>query len=89
MITHDPQQHRFSLEKDGHQARVDYTLSGKVMIITHTLVPEAIGGQGIAGQLNQAALEHALAAGWSVIPACSYTRSYIDRHPRFQDLVKE
>ena len=89
MITHEPDQHRFTLEQDGHLAVVDYHLSGNVMTITHTGVPEAIGGQGIAGQLNQAALEHARAAGWIVVPACAYTQAYIHRHPRFQDLVQE
>ena len=89
MTVHDAPQHRFTHEEDGHLAVVEYTLTGNVMTITHTLVPEAIGGRGIAGQLNQAALEHARKAGWIVVPDCAYTQAYIRRHPRFQDLVQE
>ena len=89
MITHDAANKQFRTEQDGHLAVVEYELSGNIMTITHTLVPEAIGGRGIAGELNQAALEHARSAGWIVVPGCSYTQSYIRRHPRFQDLVQE
>ena len=89
MITHDAVQQQFRMEVDGHHAVVDYTLAGNVMTITHTGVPEAIGGRGIAGELNQAALEHARQSGWVVVPGCNYTQSYLRRHPRFQDLVQE
>lgn len=89
MIEHDRLHHRFTLEQDGHLAVLDYTLAGHTMTITHTGVPEAIGGRGLAGELNRAALEHARQAGWVVVPACSYTRAYVQRHPRYHDLVQE
>lgn len=87
MITHDPAGHRFTLEQDGHLACVEYRLADQQMIITHTLVPEAVAGQGIAARLNEQALEHARQSGLTVVPVCSYTQSYIRRHPQYQDLV--
>lgn len=87
MIEHDSQQHRFTLQHDGHCASLHYTLTGCQMHITSTQVPEAIAGQGIASRLNQQALMHARKAGLSVVPVCSYTQSYIRRHPEFQDLL--
>ena len=87
MIKHDPTGHRFTLEQDGHLAFVAYRLADQQMIITSTQVPEAIAGQGIAARLNEQALEHARQSGLSVVPVCSYTQSYIRRHPRYQDLV--
>lgn len=89
MIEHDSQQQQFQLEYQGHVARVIYTLDGSTMTITHTLVPEAIGGQGIAGQLTRAALEHARSAGLGVVAHCSYAAAYLRRHPEFQDLVQD
>ncbi len=89
MIEHDSQLQQFALTHQGHIARVVYTLHGSTMTITHTQVPEAIGGQGIAAQLTKAALEHARSAGLEVVPACSYTQSYLKRHPQFQDLVQD
>lgn len=87
MIKHDPAGHRFTLEQHGHLAYVEYQLADQQMIITHTQVPEAIAGQGIAAQLNEQALNHARQSGLSVVPVCSYTQSYIRRHPQYQDLV--
>jgi uncharacterized protein len=80
-IEHDPSAHRFSTTVDGSLAALDYTLSGDVMAITHTHVPEAIGGRGIAADLMRAALKAARAAGWQVVPVCSYAVAYMRRHP--------
>ena len=76
-ISHDPVAHRFVIEVDGCRAQLDYTLADGVMTITHTRVPPAIGGRGIAAQLMDAALAAARTAGWSVNPACSYAAAYV------------
>lgn len=86
-IAHDPASHRFSTEKDGHVAELLYHLSGRQLVIDHTGVPTPIGGQGIAGELVKAALDHARASGLRVVPACSYSATYIQRHPEYADLV--
>ena len=76
-ISHDPIAHRFTIEVDGSHAQLDYTLADRVMTITHTRVPPAIGGRGIAAELMRAALSAAQAAGWTVNPACSYAKAYM------------
>lgn len=86
-VQHQEDAGRFTAEVDGQQARLDYQLAGKVMRITHTVVPDAIGGRGIAGQLVQAAVDHARAQDWQVRPACSYAESWIGKHPQYADLV--
>jgi predicted GNAT family acetyltransferase len=67
---------------DGNRAELDYTLADGVMTITHTRVPPAIGGRGIAAELMEAALSAARGAGWSVNPACSYAKAYMEKHPQ-------
>ena len=57
-VRHDAAAHRFSTEVDGQRAVLDYTMAGDVMTITHTGVPAAIGGRGIAADLMRAALRH-------------------------------
>jgi predicted GNAT family acetyltransferase len=52
------------------------------MTITHTRVPAAIGGRGIAAELTKAALSTARSHDWSVIPQCSYAAAYIAKHPQ-------
>jgi hypothetical protein len=81
-VSHDPGARRFSIEVDGNHAELDYTLGNGVMTITHTRVPPAIGGRGVAAQLMEAALAAARAAGWSVNPACSYAKAYLEKHPQ-------
>ncbi len=86
IIQHDQAAHRFVADVDGSRAHLDYTLDGRVMTITHTKVPPAIGGRGIAAELTAAALSAASAAGWTVIPACSYAKAYMARHPDKQHM---
>jgi predicted GNAT family acetyltransferase len=81
-IDHDSAGQRFSTHVDGLAAVLDYTLAGRVMTITHTDVPPAIGGRGIAAELMREALQAAHGAGWTVIPACSYAAAYMRRHPQ-------
>jgi len=83
---HQPDRDRFCVTEDGNLAVLDYTLRDGVMVITHTRVPEAIGGRGIAGALVQAALELARAQGWRVKPSCSYADAWMRRHPDYDPL---
>ena len=85
-IRHDANTRRFVTEVDGQTAYVEYERQGDTLAITHTIVPSAIGGRGIAGNLVRDALEHARQNGLKVKPRCSYAASYIDKHPEYADL---
>jgi uncharacterized protein len=80
-IDHDSSKHRFTTEVDSVRALLDYRLADGVMTITHTEVPPAIGGRGVAADLMRAALHAARTAGWKVNPECSYAAAYMRRHP--------
>jgi hypothetical protein len=84
-VNHDAGAHRFTLEVEGLRAVLDYTVSGDVMTITHTGVPTAIGGRGIAGELMRAAIDAARTAGWRINPVCSYAADYLAKHPEHAD----
>ena len=86
-IQHNPTAQRFSTSLEGHEAELIYRLHDGRMVIEHTGVPEAIGGRGVAAHLVKAALDHARAAGWKVVPACSYSAVYVERHPEYADLL--
>lgn len=85
-IQHDPVAGRFTTTVDGLQGHVEYVEGEGVLTITHTVVPDAIGGRGIAGRLVQAALDYARGAGLKVVPRCSYAAGYMDKHPEYADL---
>ena len=80
-IKHDSRAHRLSTELEGQTGLLDYELDGKVMSITHTRVPQPIGGRGVAAELMRSALELAAANGWTVKPVCSYAVAYMKKHP--------
>lgn len=86
-ISHDSQAHRFVTTADGVEAHLDYELAASTMTITHTIVPPAIGGRGIAGRLVAAAFDTARVQGWKVRAQCSYAASWAQKHSEVQDLL--
>lgn len=86
-IRHDRQGQKFSAVVDGHEGFVEYQLRDGVMTIIHTVVPEAIGGRGLAGQLNAAAVDYAKHHGLKVSAQCSYTAAWLQRRPELADLI--
>ncbi len=86
-IQHLPEQACFQALVDGHVCLVEYALHGNVMHIVHTLVPQAVGGRGVAGEMTHYALEAAQANGWKVRAVCSYTAAYVKRHAQYQALL--
>jgi uncharacterized protein len=88
-INHDTAAHRFSTVVDGERAVLDYTLAADVMTITHTGVPRAIEGRGIAAELTRKAIDTAREHHWRVVPACSYAAAYLAKHPLDEDGRKQ
>jgi predicted GNAT family acetyltransferase len=86
-VDHDALRHRFGTDVDGELCTLDYELDGTTMVITHVKVPEPVSGRGIAASLTEAALTHARASGWRVIPQCPYAAAYVKRHPHWSDLL--
>src|SRR4051794_40845325 len=78
---------RFEIRQDGHIAVLVYELDGKRFRIIHTIVPEALGGHGLAGRLMQAAVARAQAEDLTVIPDCPYARSWLDKYPEVADTL--
>jgi predicted GNAT family acetyltransferase len=86
-IRHETEHHRFTLSVQDHLCVLDYDLNGSVMTVTHTGVPQAVAGKGIAAALTRAALDTARQNKWRVVPRCSYAAVYIERHPEYADLT--
>ena len=78
---------RFEAKVDNHVALMHYKRAGDSIIFTHTEVPEALEGHGIASRLAKTALEQARAEHLAVVPLCPFVASYIRRHPEYQELV--
>jgi predicted GNAT family acetyltransferase len=86
-VQHNAAANRFESRIGPHLAVADYLREEDRMIITHTYVPTALRGQGVAEKLVRAALGFAQAEGLKVVPHCSYVAAFIQRHPEFQPLL--
>jgi predicted GNAT family acetyltransferase len=86
-VTRNEAANRFEAVVDGVLCVLDYRLDGTLLTITHTRVPDAVAGRGIAAALTKAAFDAARRERWQVIPDCAYAAAYVARHPEYQDLV--
>jgi predicted GNAT family acetyltransferase len=86
-VIHNAAAQRFEAVVDGQLCVADYQLRGDVMWMTHTGVPPAVGGRGIAAELVRVALAWAGDNGLKVEPSCSYVEVYMRRHPETQRLL--
>jgi uncharacterized protein len=86
-VRHNAAASRFETEIEGQLAVADYEIEGDSIIFSHTEVPRALRGRGIASRLIRAALESAREQGLKVVPACSFVRAYMQAHPETQDLL--
>ena len=64
-------------------------VSARVVDIRHTFVDESLRGQGVAGQLMEAAARAIRAQGKKARLGCSYAAQWFDRHPEQADLVTD
>ncbi len=88
-IAHNADRHRFEASLGGDVAHVDYSVVHGVMRLTHTEVPRAFEGRGIAAALVRAAMSHAEEHGMRVAPYCPYVVSYMRKHPETQALLPD
>ena len=52
--------------------------------IRHTIVPEEIGGRGIASALVKAAYDYARCKCLKPVATCAYAVVWLQRHPEYQ-----
>jgi uncharacterized protein len=87
-IRNNEQESRFETTVDGHVAFSAYDREEPNRIIfTHTEVPEALAGRGIAGDIVKYALDYAREHKLGVVPKCPYVAAYIRKRPEYQDLL--
>jgi hypothetical protein len=86
-VIHNPAESRFEVQLDGETAMVEYMLHGSNISFTHTEVPPAYEGKGIANQMAQTALNYARDNHLRVNAVCPFIKLYIQRHPEYQAIT--
>ena len=78
---------RYELPVDGELAVVTYNLSPPNLMITETLVPERLEGQGIASRLAKHVLADARARDLLILPVCPFFSAYLQKHHEHAEAV--
>lgn len=86
-VLNSPQRGRFEIQVEGHTAELTYSLDNEAITLIHTTVPPELEGRGIGSRLAKAGLNYARQNGLKVIPLCSFVRSYLEKHPEYEDLI--
>jgi uncharacterized protein len=79
--THHPAEHRFAVTQSDGEAFLSYDAAQGSATVTHTFVPPAWRGRGVAELLVRAFLDWARKEGRQVESRCSYATAFLARHP--------
>lgn len=79
----------FAVDENGTLlAEVTFPQQDGVAVINHTFVDGSLRGQGVAGQLLQAAADTLRREGRKARPTCSYAVHWFQTHPEAADLLE-
>jgi hypothetical protein len=76
-----PADSRFVVRRNGAEAELVYHLHGDRLVLIHTEVPDALGGEGIGGRLVRAAVRRAQLDHLTLVPWCPFARQWLLDHP--------
>lgn len=86
IATLEGESHTGSLEWAPQTGLPRESVAKDVRVATHTIVPDAIGGRGIAAQLVERLVQDARKKGFKIVPQCSYVAAKFDQNPDWADL---
>lgn len=88
-VIDNPPEHRFELALEGEDIAAAYYRideNGNV-VLTHTEVPFAYGGQGIGTRLATGVFDQIRASGRKAVLKCSFMGHFFATHPEYCDIV--
>lgn len=86
-IINNVQDHHFELFVDGHRSFIDYLTKADKYYLVHTGVPPELEGRGIAAALVEKVFKYLEERKLKAVPLCPYIRSFLKRHPEWNDRV--
>ncbi|MEA2335998.1 MAG: uncharacterized protein QOE82_5 [Thermoanaerobaculia bacterium] len=86
-VRHNEKDERFESDVDGGMAFIEYIIDGDEITFTHTEVPKASEGKGVAGKLAAGAMVYARNTNLRVIPQCAYVAAWMKKHREYDDIL--
>ena len=78
---------QFEVEGKNDLATLTYRETDGRITLLHTEVAPELAGKGYGGLLARAALDYARSANLKVLVTCKFVKTYIARHPEYNDLL--
>lgn len=79
---------RFELEVEGHTAFIEYIIdNNNTMYLTHTEVPNALGGKGVGKAIVEKTLTYLKDNGFKLAPLCPFVAAYLKRNPEWKSIL--
>ena len=86
-LIHNEAESKYEYHIDGHIAYITYDEDQEGnMHLTHTIVPDALAGKGLARTLLEDVLEECKKADKKAVAQCSYIVKYQEKHPELSEL---
>jgi predicted GNAT family acetyltransferase len=87
-IVHDKENMRFTLDINGEIAKIDYSIEGGKMHLTHSEVPYNLRGQGIGKVLVEKTFEKLTEEGYKAVAVCSYIQTVKNRSEHWKKIIQ-
>ena len=88
-VADNPERSRYEITVDGVVAGfAAYVRHPDHLNFTHTEIGGEYGGRGLGGTLVKGALADVRAKGLRIVASCPFVKSYVEKHPEYQDLLK-
>ena len=79
---------RFELEVDGHTAFIEFIIDkDNIMYLTHTEVPNALGGKGVGKNIVEQTLNYMKDNNYKLAPLCPFVAAFLKRNPDWQSIL--
>jgi len=70
-------------------AEITFVYEGNNLIIEHTIVTEALKGQGVARTLVDRVVDFARLEKHKIIPVCDYAKKVLTQNAQYQDILAD
>ncbi len=81
-LIHNAAKSNYEYHIDGHIAYITYDEQNGNMHLTHTIVPEALAGKGLAKTLLEDVLQQIKKDHKKAVAQCSYVVKYLEKNPQ-------
>lgn len=87
-VIHEKDNHKFTLDINGEEAKVEYVVKEGKMYLIHSEVPYLLRGRGIGKELVLKTFEKLTEEGYKAVAVCSYIKAVKNRDPYWKDIIE-